>query len=103
MRIFAAIQRGSERAVSAIYYSGDDLAAALFCPDNQIKYIADFTIAGGTYSERKQALIMRAIYIKSALADSIVDQGTLRDVMSILERYGRRYGCLREFRENGIC
>lgn len=65
-----------------------------------------FQIDGKTYQERKESLRDLAIeyqYRNDGDTDIQLSYGELADASDFFERMGRKYGLLREFRENCIC
>lgn len=65
-----------------------------------------FQIDGKTYQERKECLRDLAIDYQSSNdggTDIQLSYGELADASDFFERMGRKYGLLREFRENCIC
>lgn len=58
---------------------------------------------GKSYAERKAKAREEAIEWSSGFADAPMSYGELLKWGEHFERIGRRYGLLREFRENGIC
>lgn len=55
-----------------------------------------------TYSELKEAARQQAMEWQEWLSEHSVSYGGLSDAMEYLESLGRRYGLIREFRENAI-
>lgn len=69
-------------------------------------FVLSFRIVGKTYADRKESLRNLAIDFQSANdgdTDLTLSYGELCDVCDFFERMGRKYGLLREFRENCIC
>lgn len=58
-------------------------------------------ISGKTYAEKKE--YARNLAIEYSYNDSAISWGELTRVQGFFEKIGRRYGLLREFRENAIC
>lgn len=56
-----------------------------------------------TYAERKEMARNDAINWQSDLAINVYSWGELAFWADHFSRLGKRYGLLREFRENGIC
>ena len=56
-----------------------------------------------TYTERKEMARNDAINWQSDFAMNVYSWGELAFWADHFERLGKRYGLLREFRENGIC
>ena len=85
-----------------LFYSWQDFHEYTFSPeDRENTESLVFTLTGTTYQEKKEALRELAIDAQR------MDCGGLgwseeADIYSFMETYGRRYGLLREFQENGI-
>lgn len=56
-----------------------------------------------TYEEKKEALREFAVEWSLGFSDVNYSWGDLADWQDFFTEYGRRYGLLREFRENAIC
>lgn len=56
-----------------------------------------------TYQEMKEKARQSAIDWQHDLDNHSYSWGEMADFCAHFERLGRRYGLLREFRENGIC
>ena len=56
-----------------------------------------------TYADYKAEVRERAIEWQRDFADRVMSWGEVAEETAELERLGRRYGLLTEFRENGIC
>jgi hypothetical protein len=55
-----------------------------------------------TYDERKEIARQEAIDWQLAVGEMNLSYGELSDAMAHFEKKARRYGLVREFRENGI-
>lgn len=69
-------------------------------------FVLPFRIVGKTYQERKESLRNLAIdfqYNNNGDTDYQLSYSEIGDVGAFFERMGRKYGLLREFRENWIC
>ncbi len=90
-----------------IYYENDNGREAYFkdtfCPDTEIVSVISFHAYGKTYAERKESVRNAAIDYQSAQNDYCFSYSELFEIGEWFERMGKRYGLLREFRENGIC
>lgn len=56
-----------------------------------------------TYRQAKEAARAFAIEKQRALHESAPSYDEIADVQNVLRAMGRRFGLLREFKENGIC
>ena len=55
-----------------------------------------------TYKERKERARQKAIDWQYSLSERRMSYGEIADETEQFERLGRRYGLVREFKENGI-
>lgn len=83
----------------------DDWFRDTFCPDTKIQIMIDLTTHGKTYSERKMSLRDIALQFQDLFSVYGVDMSyeELSTWCDFFNRYGKRYGLLNEFHENGIC
>lgn len=79
-----------------------ELHKETFSPHIHVLYITDFKIKGNSYKEKKVFL--------QEIAKAYSNSGTegmfwseLVEVQNMFYKLGKRYGLLREFRENCIC
>lgn len=79
-----------------IYYS------ASFNPDCTVTRFNFDLPSGGSYAERKAKAEQIAIDWSYAVGDTALSYGEHAAIDEFFERIGRKYGLLREFRENGI-
>lgn len=68
--------------------------------DNLIKAFKTFS---GSYQEKKARLHDIAIMYSSNAANYLLDWMTCDEVSSFFYKYGRKYGLLKEFQNEGIC
>lgn len=59
-------------------------------------------LTGKTYKEKQEEVRDKAIRFQM-IDEGGLSWGELADIQSYFETYGKRYGLLREFKENGIC
>ena len=55
-----------------------------------------------TYAEKKSAAMERAIDYQRAAANLNLSYGEIAEKQTFFEKLARRFGLVREFRENGI-
>lgn len=72
-----------------------------FAPDYTSYFVTDFKIEGKTYKERQE--YARDLAIHFSYADINLSWDELNKVQNKFYSIGKRYGLLREFKENGIC
>lgn len=102
--IYAVTERGPESGKFTSFETWDAYHAATFSPykNDKVFSIPAF-IPGRTYAERKHAAenaLHRAAEIMSAPG---ITWAELAAIKAEAERIARRYGLLREARENAIC
>lgn len=90
-------ERGKDLAIRAKIYSGEWIVKA-----NEIIDYIPLEVKGKTYAERKGDLIDKAIEWNYASGAANWSYGELATIQEFFERNGKRYGLIREFRENGI-
>lgn len=89
-----------------IYYDGNDIRLwnqRTWSPTCENIETLDFTIKGKNYQERKGYLENIAIDYSNNFASLSWSYGELAEIGNWFYENGKRYGLLREFRENGIC
>lgn len=74
-----------------------------FSPDIDVVGILDLSIKGKTYAEKKGNARDLAIEWSNNYAGLNWSYGELAEVYTFFEKVGKRYGLLKEFKENGIC
>lgn len=91
-------QNGQEQ--NWIYYSWSEYHKDTFSPECRPLNIVEFTAHGKTYAERKDSV--REIAMDFQNAEPELSYGEWSTVSEWFERMGKRYGLMREFRENCI-
>lgn len=74
-----------------------------FCPATEIVSFISFHAYGKTYDERKESVRNAALDYQSACSEYCFSYSELAWIGAWFEHMGRKYGLLREFRENCIC
>lgn len=90
-------ERGNDLAIRAKIYSGEWIIKA-----NEIIDYIPLTVCGKSYEERKADLQNKAIEWHHTGSVANWSYGELASIQEFFERNGKRYGLLREFRENAI-
>lgn len=88
-----------------IYYSWEIYHEKTFSPECKKIYILDLSrIKGKSYKEKQLNLRNIAIEWSNMQSEtSDLSYGELNEISGFFEKYGRRYGLLREFKKEGIC
>ena len=91
---------GNEHA--NLYFDYPRFYQDTFSPKCEIIQIVEFVIHGKNYKERKSSLREIAVEFSH---NSIcgLSFGELQHIQNFFETMGKRYGLLREFKENAIC
>lgn len=74
-----------------------------FSPNTKNIELLEFKIKGKTYQERKENLVELAKDWQFNFSSLSWSYGELAEICDFFYRNGKRYGLLREFRENAIC
>ena len=84
---------------------GDEWFKDTFCPDTKIQIMIDLTTHGKTYAERKADLRNTALDFQDLFSvyGVSISWEELAIFSDFFTKYGKRYGLLTEFRENGVC
>jgi len=104
--IFAKIKTADGHTESNLYWYWEALHSDTFSPLSDVLFLLPFEIHGKTYQERKESLRNLAIDFQHADdgdTDVTLSYGEIGDIADFFERMGKKYGLLREFRENCIC
>lgn len=92
---------------TGIYYGEDGLRVFFeeveeMGANNAVSVALNPTYYGKRYTDKKDAIRNKAIELTSYDLDGI-SYGESAVIQEFFEKYGKRYGLLREFHENGIC
>ena len=104
--LYLAYKDENGQALAGVY-NDCELFGLLFNPlREQLLVFSLNSIHGKTYAEKKENLRNKAIdfqLINSEISGGGLSWGEYAAVTNFFETYGRRFGLLREFRENAIC
>lgn len=96
-----------EGEYSGSFYSdfGDEWHRDTFCPENEVVLIIDLHAHGKTYQNRKEDVRQKALDFTDLFSvyGVSISYGELAIFYDFFEKYGKRYGLYREFKENAIC
>ena len=102
MMIYAVLKENNIETDN-LFFSWDKYFSAVFSPYVKTIFILELgNLTGKTYKEKKACLQNKAIEFSNNQYGGL-SYGEIACIESYFERYGRRYGLLREFRENAIC
>ena len=86
-----------------IYLDPNEFNRDMFSPANELVSIVDFKVTGKTYAERQNSLRDVAIDFQSKeVGNFCMYMSEWALVSEWFTKMGKRYGLLREFRENAI-
>ena len=72
--------------------------------EDNILYMIPLIVSGRNYQERKNDIRNKAIEYQNSMYDFCdFSYGEIGDIQAFFENNGRKYGLLKEFRENAIC
>lgn len=83
-------------------YDYEGFNRATFNPFLDYEYVVLGKLTGRTYKERKAEVEQKAIDFQR-IDEGGLSYGELALIQSYFETYGKRYGLMREFKENCIC
>jgi hypothetical protein len=101
--IFAVYKDKDGETKGGLYSTYRSYIEETFCPDCEEIGLVEFKVKEKTYSERKDNAeeIAKEIQYLAAYVDLFWSE--VAWIGSWFDTIGKRYGLLREFRENGIC
>lgn len=91
---------------SNLYFDNYQYVIDTFNPEVETLCIIPFHVHGKTYAARKESARQLAIDFQNCedgSADINLSYRELSYIQGFFERVGKKYGLLREFRENAIC
>ena len=98
-----AVRTHEEEIEATTFYNWDECHKYFFSPFYDDKYIIPFRISGKTYQAKKADLRQQAIDYSNIQGVLTLYWSEVAEISNFFERNGKRYGLLKEFRENGIC
>lgn len=102
MMLLGIFKNTEGKQESNIYYDWSEWHKDTFSPATEIKGVLEFKIEGKNYTERKASLQDIAMEWQAQFSGYAWSYGELAEIYSFLEKNAKRYGLLREFKENGI-
>ena len=103
MLLLGILKNMNGKIESNLYDNWRDWHTDTFSPVTEIKTMILFKVSGKTYAERKENLRDLAIEFSNNVGETCLSYGELMEIGNFFEKNGKRYGLLREFKENGIC
>ncbi|MBO7733887.1 MAG: hypothetical protein J6S67_15090 [Methanobrevibacter sp.] len=84
------------------FNSFEEFNKATFSPSAKYEFVVLGRLQGKTYAEKKEEVRQKALDVQY-YDEGGLTYGELSFICDYFETYGKRYGLLREFKENGIC
>lgn len=85
-----------------IYYSYDLWFRDTFSPETETIAQIPLKVSGKTYQEKQEDLRQKAIEYQNTWSETTWSYSEIVEIDDFFYRNGKRYGLLREFKENGI-
>ncbi len=102
--MFIGIFKNNEGKIeNYIYFSFEEWNRDTFNPLTEIIGMLDFKTKGKNYTEKKANLEDLAKEWQGQFASYNWSYGELATIGEYFNKNGKKYGLLREFKENGIC
>jgi len=99
--IYTVLRQDNDETAN-LFYSLEEYHKATFNPEIEPICIIELGRVKGNYQDKKAAIEDKAIEYSNNQAGGL-SYGEIADIQGYFETYGKRYGLLREFRENAIC
>ena len=84
-----------------LFYCWGDVHRALFSPDVEQLAIIEFKTHGKTYAERRENLHNLAVEFSNTCTGDLY-YSDVENIICWFEKNGKRYGLMKELKENGI-
>jgi hypothetical protein len=101
MLLLGIIEKYGEKTQSNLYYTWNEWHTDTFSPATKIKNMILFKISGKTYAEKQENLRQLAIDFQLSNATGL-SWGEYAEIENFFEKNAKKYGLLKEFKENGI-
>lgn len=99
---FASYKDENGKEHATLYFDYPSFYADTFSPECEIIQVIQLSTHGKNYRERKNSLKEIAVeFSHNAICGLSYEE--LSHIQNFFETMGKRYGLLREFRENAIC
>ena len=99
--IYTVLKQNNDET-AYLFYSWPEYHEATFSPDIEATCTIELGRVKGNYQDKKAAIQDKAIEYSNNNAPGL-SYGEIADIQGYFETYGKRYGLLRDFRENAIC
>ena len=98
---YAKLKQGNEET-GVLYEDFQDYISDTFSPEVETMVIIPFTVHGNNYAERRENVRGAAIDFQAADCGGLY-MSDMAQIYGWFEKMGKRYGLLKQFRENAIC
>lgn len=101
MMLLGIFENAEGKQESNIYYNWELWFKDTFSPATEIIAMILFKISGKTYAEKKESLKQVALTYQVSSPINL-SYGEIASINYFFEKNAKRYGLLKEFKENGI-
>ena len=99
---YAAFTMPNGKDHGVLFADYDLFHSVTFSPETRIHCIIPLETKGKTYKERRAYVKNQAVEYSNNIFPGLA-WFDIAEISAYFEKAGRRYGLLKEFRENGIC
>lgn len=99
---YAKLKQGNEET-GVLYEDFQDYISDTFSPEVETMVIIPFTVHGSNYRERRENVRGTAMEFQTANDCDGLYMSDMAQIYGWFEKMGKRYGLLKEFRENAVC
>lgn len=101
--MFYATFKQNGEYFGALYHDFQDYVNDTFDPGIETLAIIPFTVHGSNYAERRENVRGTAMEFQTANDCDGLYMSDMSQIYGWFEKMGKRYGLLKEFRENAVC
>lgn len=99
---YAKLKQGNKET-GVLYEDFQDYISDTFSPTVETMVIIPFTVHGSNYAERRENVRGTAMEFQTANDCDGLYMSDMSQIYGWFEKMGKRYGLLKEFRENAVC
>ena len=101
--MFYAKLKQDGQIIGNLYHDFQDYVNDTFSPEVETMAIIPFTVHGNNYAERRENVRGTAMEFQTANDCDGLYMSDMAQIYGWFEKMGKRYGLLKEFRENCVC
>ena len=101
--MFYAKLKQDGQIVGNLYHDFQDYISDTFSPEVETMVIIPFTVHGSNYAERRENVRGTAMEFQTANDCDGLYMSDMAQIYGWFAKMGKRYGLLKEFRENCVC